>query len=138
MKQNLEEWKLTYNEKAKAGIGVDWDGGHAYHLSPWCPDECEDADAASDYDSEYLSDNGPELFCVPELINQLTKEFSVCACDCGSHEDGKENGQEIEYINGFMQLAIKAGSAEWYHTDKLKVWIENAKLIEFTQKLIDS
>lgn len=119
----FEEWKQLFHEYDTT-VNVDWDSGHGYHLmndeSP-DPELCDDPDSASDYESEYMSDNGPTLYCVPDLINELTGEFSVVSDECPDYCETPE--EKIEYIEGFIKLAESMGKGKWYHTDKLRGWV---------------
>ena len=100
-KQSFEDWKQSYIDKSKHGIKVDCDGGHAYHVSPYSYDECEDEEAACDFDSDYLSNQGPQLYCeVP------TPEFPHMGCcsECFQSAD-----DQAEYIDGFIQQRQENG-----------------------------
>jgi len=130
----FEEWKLIFNT-SDTTVEVDWDSGHAYHSmnseSP-DPDWCDDPDSAYDYQSEYMSEHGPELYCAPELINELCGPV-VVSDECPDHYC-KTLEDKIEYIEGFIELAESMKMNEWYHTDKLRGWV----MIQRVNKIIKS
>ena len=92
---------------------VGWDGGHCYCQCDICSGE-EDTIQCEQ-----------ELFCVPDLINTLTGEFSVVPCECAKDPT-------VEHVEGFIIQAEAMGSGEWYHTHLLRKWVYLQKL----QKLV--
>lgn len=121
---NLDSWKkefLAYFEKG-GRIEVNWDSGHAYHThSAISPDECEDPDSASDFESDYVSEYGPCLYCCPSVLNKLGAQVVADECyelNCTTDEE------KVEYLEGFIQQATAEGSAEWYQLHKLQEYVD--------------
>ena len=122
----LEEYKQQL-EKAK--ITVEWDAGHAYHTDDGpTPDDCDDPDAAYDFQSDWYDDRGSTLFCVPRVLEDILAKNKVehgvvsdeCCDDyCQTVEDQKE------YLSGFADLADEMGKGEWYRTDLLREYIKS-------------
>lgn len=129
-KLGVEEWKAEFLAKlaATGGFQVEWDAGHAYHThDSISAEDCIDPDAAYDFESEEMSEHGCTLYCCPGVINSLTGQFSCVADDCYDRCESDE--ERIEHLEGFIKLAEKAGqkTAEWYHTDLLKIEVDRLK-----------
>jgi hypothetical protein len=96
-------------------MSVNWDSGHCY-----CEcDDCMEGDT---------SDCNATLICVPPLINELTGEHSVVACDTCPYDHSVEN------IESFIQLAEENDSGKWYHTDLLRKWVLTQQLPKMMNK----
>ena len=59
------EWKKKFDTNVKpSDVTVEYDSSDPYHnidTNIIDIDDCEDEEAASDYMSEYMEDNGPDL-----------------------------------------------------------------------------
>lgn len=111
---------------------VDWDSGHCY-----CQCElCEIDDETQLTRSEVVGkDCVQELYCVPQLINDLGGH--VVACECPDHCRGEEY---VDYIKSFVSLVEEQDehTKQWYRLDLLKPWIKKQEHIAQVNKLIKS
>jgi hypothetical protein len=136
-KLTFEEWKVLFNSTVE-GVTVGWDSGHCYTIIkgdvPDC-ELCEDEDEAYDYSSEYESECGPTLYCVPPIINDLVGHHACVECT-SCHWDTAVDEDRIEWVKGFIALVEKESpdSTEWYKLEFLKRWV----LIETTKKILRS
>ena len=88
---------------------VDWDGGHCYCQCELCYGENDTIDCEQ------------ELYCVPELINELAGTSKVVSCECADKAD-------VDHVEGFIYQAEAMGSGEWYHTHLLRKWVALQKI----------
>lgn len=126
----FEQWKARFDKEiSTSNIKVDWDSGHAYHYMdshPACKAPADIEDECEDYMSEFMSECGPNLYCVPH-IEELADSYDRVACDCDcppySHE-----GEMVDYVESYLALEKQQQSYSSLFILKLEQWVMIKKL----------
>ena len=119
-------------------IKVDWDSGHCWsYIHHPLMDEVREMDLSEEdeqlwdeYTTEWLYDNDPQGYCVPELINELNGKRVVVSDECG-----KCVGDVVGFINLVRNHTDDPTGQliKWYCIEKLEKWVHIQNLYKIVR-----